>query len=118
MYKRIIIGLLLIFFMFSVCVAANQTAVKITFINHRSGTILGLAKFTAFDKDGSPTDYEIMEIQWSDRFKVVALLPGMYGVTQYKPGYISQNGVKVQSKITAYKSFWVKENKPAIIILF
>jgi len=105
MYKYILIVLLLVGSLGHTTTSiAEPTTVSVMFINGNPGvTMLGLVKFTV--KYGNKTDYESMNMKWSDVVKIIPLEPGVYGVTQYIPMY---------DKIIAYQTFTVS-NKPMTV---
>ena len=105
MYKYILISILLLF---TICPAISiADGTSVAFINGNPGvTMIGLVKFIVNDA-GTPIDYELLDMQWSDQIKVIQLKPGLYGATQYAPMY---------DKIVSYKTFVVGD--VSIIIEF
>ena len=84
---------------------ATKATAKVTFINEDSGvTFLGLARFI-LNENGDLEDYELMNMRWSERKRIIELPPGLYGVTKGMP----HQNAGVLEKVKGFQKFEVKE---------
>jgi hypothetical protein len=85
---------------------------NVTFINgNPKETQLGLCKFLDYNEETETyNDFELMDLRWNDKVKIVKLDPGHYAVTQYR----EMPGQSVLQKIKGFKEFDV-EDEPIVV---
>jgi hypothetical protein len=86
--------------------------VNVTFINNNpEKTIIGLVKFLDYNEEtGKYGDYELMNLQWTEKNRIVKLDPGHYGATQIR----EMPGQGILQKIKSFKEFDVI-NEPFVV---